>query len=297
MKVAVTGASGRMGRLVAARLLDRLSASDVILISRTPSQLDDFARRGAVVRAGDFEAPETLPAAFKGVETLLLIGTHGRMDRVAMHKGAIDAAKAAGVRHVSYVSFSNPAPENPFFASETNRRIEADLRDSGMTWTMLRDSIYSDLRIDAAFYYIADGKWPTNMGAAGRHAFVWRDDCAAAATASLLDARHANKNYEITGPALVSGEEYLALLNEFGGRKVTMEAISDADHPAYLESFVKRHNRPDWMPELHTSTGIAIREGHMSMLTSAVQDMTGQAPRTLRALFEVNRDSLRRAAG
>lgn len=292
MRIIVTGAAGRLGQLTAEHLLQRIAPSDLTLVTRNPKALVQFSARGADVRFGDFEEPASLGAAFAGGERLLIIGTHGRMERVAMHRGVIAAAKAAGIGHAVYLSFVNPSKANPVFASESNRRIERALQASGMAWTILRDSIYSDLRVDLAPYCLATGTLVTNMGD-GRHAYIWRDDCAECAAAILTGDEHDGQIYEATGPELLTAGDYLDLLVEFGGRPVELVEIGDDEHFKYGADFQERHGLPTWMPELHSTTGIALRGGHMALLTPVVQELTGHPPRSLRALFEERRNIVR----
>jgi NAD(P)H dehydrogenase (quinone) len=296
MTIIVTSAAGQLGLLTAEHLLAGVRPQDLVLVTRSPDKLQRVAARGVAVRFGDFEEPASLPAAFAGGERLLIIGTHGRMERVAMHQGVIAAAKAAGIRHATYLSFTNPSKANPMFASETNRRIERALQVSGMDWTILRDAIYADLRVDLAPYCLATGKVVTNMGP-GRHAYIWRDDCARCAAAILTGDEHEGQIYEATGPELLTARDYLDLIVEFGGRPVELVEIDDEAHLRYGGDFQERHGLPTWMPELHTSSGVALRGGHMALLTPVVQELTGHAPRSLRQMFEARRDEVRAVTG
>src|SRR2546423_12066262 len=104
MSVIVTGASGNIGRLVAEKLIERLEPSELVLVSRRPEALREFADRGADVRYGDFSEPGSLPAAFAGGRRILLISTDTIGRRVAQHRAAIEAAAAARVGHMVYTS-------------------------------------------------------------------------------------------------------------------------------------------------------------------------------------------------
>ncbi len=95
MSLVVTGASGALGRLVVAALLDRVAASELILVTRSPDSLGDVARLGATVRYGDFEKPGSLPAAFAGGRRMLVISTIGAADTAAAHRAAFEAAANA----------------------------------------------------------------------------------------------------------------------------------------------------------------------------------------------------------
>src|SRR5665213_2928966 len=102
MKLLITGASGKLGRLAAAEALARVDPHDLILTTRTPEQLTGFADRGVEVREVDFDRPETLATAFSGAERMLLISTDALGRREAQHRAAIDAAVAAGVKLLAY---------------------------------------------------------------------------------------------------------------------------------------------------------------------------------------------------
>ena len=128
MTVAVSGASGHLGRKVADLLLECLEPSQVILLTRTPEALSSYAERGAVVRFADFDDPATLVEAVSGAGRLLLISALDFERRVGQHRAAIQAAKAAGVGHVIYTSI--PEPEgNPAAAAPSHLATEVAARD------------------------------------------------------------------------------------------------------------------------------------------------------------------------
>src|SRR5256885_13775644 len=113
MSVIVTGASGNVGRLVAENLMERVSPEQVILVTRRPEALSEFRARGATVRYGDFDDPDSLPAALAGGQRMLLTSTDAVGRRVAQHRTAIDAAVAAGIERVVVTSHVNPVAGNP----------------------------------------------------------------------------------------------------------------------------------------------------------------------------------------
>ena len=105
----VTGASGYVGRAVIASLKAR-GASRIVAITRDPAKIADI--EGVEVRAGDFAKPETLEAAFKGIDRLLLISTSDVGIRLPHQIAAIDAAERAGVGHILYTSITSPYPHD-----------------------------------------------------------------------------------------------------------------------------------------------------------------------------------------
>jgi NAD(P)H dehydrogenase (quinone) len=279
MSLIVTGASGQLGRLAVAALLDRVPPGEVVLVSRTPAALADFERQGATVRFGDFEQPASLPAAFAGGERALVISTLGARDTVAAHRAAFEAAARAGVGHIVYTSVQNPVAGNPWPPAQPQRLSEEALRAAGVPWTMLRNALYADLRAQLIPAYLRDGRWTTNIGA-GAHAYVARADCAAAAVAALTTDGHAGREYDITGPELIGAPQFLALLAELGGRPVTCAAVDDDAYEAYRAAFMADPANAGCF-ELFTGSGAAIRTGYLGQLGTGVQQLTGRAPATL----------------
>ena len=279
MRVAVTGASGKLGRLVVERLLEQVPADDLILISRSPVRFHP----GASVRYGDFERPETLPDAFAGADKALIISTIGIPDTVAAHRAAFAAATRAGVRHIVYTSVLNPVPGNPFPPAATHGHSEADLVSTGVAWTILRNALYADLRVQIASSYIRVGRWTTNIGP-GAHAFVARADCAAAAAAALTTPGHEGRRYTVTGPDLVDADGYVTLLQQVAGGPIERVDVDDDAYERYRGEFV-RDPANTGLFELFTGTGQTIREGYLGEIGAGVQQLTGRAPVSLRDMF------------
>ena len=278
MTVAVTGASGHLGRRVADLLLERLDPSEVVLLTRTPEALASYSERGAVVRYADFDEPATLGEAFSGTERALLISALDFARRTGQHGAAIEAAKAAGVRHVIYTSI--PGPEgNPAAAAPSHLATEVAARESGLAWTFLRNSLYADFQVPVVAQAIASGQLVTSAGD-GRVAYVARDDCAAAAAAVLAQDDHEGKTYDITGPEAIGPQDVAALAAELSGRPVEVVSVDDdALVAGMIEAGV-----PEAVARIRLSFVVAAREGFLDSVTSAVQEITGTAPLSLRQI-------------
>jgi NAD(P)H dehydrogenase (quinone) len=106
--IVITGASGQLGRLVIAHLLETVPASQIIAAARDPKKLPDLAAKGVQVRQADYSQPATLERAFEGAEKVLLISSSEVGQRVAQHQAVIDAAKHAGVKLLAYTSVLPP---------------------------------------------------------------------------------------------------------------------------------------------------------------------------------------------
>jgi NAD(P)H dehydrogenase (quinone) len=210
----------------------------------------------------------------------LLISATDLQRRIGQHRAAIDAAKAAGVRHVIYTSGSKPAPPNPAVVAPSHYATEQALAASGLKWTVLRNSLYADYQIGEAQRALETGVLVHNRGAGGV-AYVAREDCAAAAAAVLLQAGHDGAVYDITGGERYTADALAALYAELGGRRVEPRAVDDAAFVAGLVGAgADEHLR--YGAELLASFGRAIREGYLDVRSDAVAKLTGRRPRTLR---------------
>jgi NAD(P)H dehydrogenase (quinone) len=288
MSIVITGASGNLGRLVAGRVLDQSDPSDVVLVTRDPSRLGDLAGRGADVRAGSFADPGSLADAFAGATKVLIISTDQIGSRVAGHKAAIDAAAAAGAQSIAYTSAVNPSHSNPIVVAREHRETEEHLRASGTGWTMLRNSIYTEMLIAGAGAALATGRHITNEGD-GRVSYVARADCAAAAALVLTTDGHDNKEYDITGPEALGARDVAALYAEFGGRPVDVVFVGDE---AYAAGLVEHAGMPEPLAQAYTTFGVGTRRGYSAAVSTTVADLTGSDPMRARDVLAANRAAL-----
>ena len=268
-KIVVSGASGNLGGLTVDELLARgVPAGRLILVSRTPDELAKYRDLGAAVRFGDFTKPESLPAAYAGGTRMLLIsvGGSGEVTAADLLKRAIDAAKAAGVKHIAYTSYVGITRGDTAGRAADHQATEEALKASGLKWTMLRNSIYMHGLIGQAQRMVADGRAviPPNESTIG---YVTREDCARAAAAVLSTPGHENKAYDITGPELLGVRETAAVASAVTGKPIEVVQGGADVRPGF--------GRPA-----------------MSFTTSHFKDLTGREPTSLRQLFEASKAAL-----
>ncbi|MFF2074080.1 NAD(P)H-binding protein [Kitasatospora sp. NPDC058162] len=224
---AITGASGRLGRLTLDALLDRVDPAEVVAVTRTPGAV---ARAGRIrIRAADFAAPATLATAFKGVRRLLLISADRTPERLALHRAAVGAAVTAGVEHVIYTSVVRAAdPGNPVPEARDHGRTEALLAASGLAHTVLRVNVWPDMFLlsGLARLAVAGGELPSSAGG-GRVGYVSRADTGWACAALLAGAdAPTGRVLDLTGPGLTD-DDVAAALTEATGRTVRHRPVAD----------------------------------------------------------------------
>ena len=270
-KIIISGASGHLGSLTVKALLAKgVPARNLILVSRTPDTLAEFAKLGAMTRFGDFSKPESLAAAYAGGTRMLLISIGGGAGpRPEAHKRAIDAAVAAGVKQIAYTSYVAISKGDTSGLGSDHYQTEEILKKSGVAWTFLRNSIYADVLIPQAAKMVADGK-ATAPATENRIGYVTREDCAAAAAAVLSTPGHDNKAYDITGPELIGVREVAAAASAVTGKTIDV-VPPDPNAKAPPRGF----------------GGPALE-----VTSTAVADLTGRPATSVRALFAANKDKL-----
>ncbi len=281
MTVAIAGAGGHFGRATADHLLQRIDPGDVVMVTRDPAKLEEYASRGVSVRQGDFDDAASLVDAFAGVERLVVISTDALGRRVKQHATAFTSAKEAGVRHVAYTSILNPVADNPAGAVQEHMGTEAALKASGVEWTLLRCGIYADFQVPGLQQAIASGSHVHNAGD-GVIAYIARDDLAASAAAVLSSDGHEGKAYDLSGPELQSAADLAAVAAEVSGSPVQAVPVDDE---SFIAGLVEHAGFPREIAEFLASFGRAIREGKFAVQTSTVKDLTGKNPVSVRELL------------
>lgn len=225
--IAVTGASGQLGRLVMEGLLARVPAENIVAVVRNPAKVADLAARGVVVRTADYAKPETLDAAFAGVDRLLLISSSEVGGRVPQHRNVIEAAKRAGVGLVAYTSILH-ADTTPLGLGAEHRETEALLRASGLPHVLLRNGWYTENYLASLPAALQHGAFVGCAGQ-GRIASAARADYAAAAVAVLTGEGQAGKVYELAGDTAYTLAELAAEVSRQTGRQIGYADMPQAE--------------------------------------------------------------------
>lgn len=282
MKIVVTGASGQLARTVIDHSLETVDPSDLILVTRSPDNLAGYESRGSTVRYGDFEDPDSLGDAFAGGTRMLLISTDAVGDRVDQHAAAIEAAAEAGVEMVAYTSIINPVPENRAYVVPDHRATEQKLRESGMSWVFLRNSIYAEFQASSMAAAAGSGVLVTNAGTGGV-AYVSRDDCAVAAAAVLVGDGPAGVAYDITGPEVLDAERRAEIFSEITGKAIEVVHVDDE---SFAQGMADATGMPLAVARGMASFGTATREGFLGVISNDFETLTGRRPRDLRSVLD-----------
>ena len=195
--IAITGATGNLGREVVRLLLKRVAAPEIAAVVRSAGKAQDLAALGMSVREADYSKPETLTAAFTGAEKVLLISSSEVGQRIPQHIAVVDVAKKAGAKLLVYTSILS-ADTSPLVLAQEHSATEEYIRNSGIAFVILRNGWYLENQTGALAPAITHG---AILGAAGdgRFAAAARADYAEAAVAVLTADGHAGRTYELGG--------------------------------------------------------------------------------------------------
>jgi NAD(P)H dehydrogenase (quinone) len=232
-KYAVTGASGKLGRLVLDELLQHANPSDIVALARDPAALQAYDQKGIEVRRADYDDPASLKAAFSGVDRVLLISGNAVGERERQHGAAIEAAKAAGVSYLAYTSILNAQASKLALAGE-HALTEKLLEKSGLNYDLLRMPWYSENYTGALTPSIEHGAIYGATGD-GKLSTASRKDLAAAAVGALLKSP-GGKTYELAGDHPWTMQEFAEEVSRQAGKPVQYVNQSESDYAKTLES-------------------------------------------------------------
>lgn len=232
MTVAVTGATGQLGRIVIEKLKAKIPASDIVALARAPEKAADL---GVSARAADYEKPETLVPALASVDTLLLISSSEIGKRAVQHGNVIDAAKKAGVKRIVYTSLLH-ADTSPLNLAGEHVQTEAALTASGIAYTILRNGWYSENHTGSIGGALAGGAFIGSAGE-GKIAAAPRVDYAEAAVAAATGEGHEGRIYELAGDTAWTLADLAAEISGQTGRDIPYRNLPEAEYAKALVGF------------------------------------------------------------
>jgi NAD(P)H dehydrogenase (quinone) len=232
--ILIIGAAGNNGVATLEALARKQNADVTVRVGvRSEAKAADLRARFPNVETAilDLDKPETLPAAFVGVDKLFLI--LGNVEQREAHaKAAIDAANTAGsVKHVVFYSVVGAEYEAILFARQF-RAGEKYLEASGLAWTHLRTIFFQDNLVGWADG-IKQGSFYFGIGE-GRFAPLNVADIGEIAANILTTEGHENKAYNVTGPELLSGEDFAQIFSKTTGKAVQYVSPDNATTLASL---------------------------------------------------------------
>lgn len=265
----ITGASGTIGKELVKQLQAR--GADFAVMSSKPAAVVG----GLAAVRGDFADPASLRHAFAGVQTLFLLFPF-TPESVELARNAVEAAKAAGVKHIVRSSGAGAQAGSPVAVADLQGRIDAMIEHSGLAYTLLRPAGFMQNWVNFYAGQIKAGSYAAAHGDAAITLVDVRDIAEVAATVLTNPAAHAGRAYTLTGGEALSTGEQVAMISRAIGRPVRYEAIS----PEQAETALRDWGLPPAQIALYSSLAHVYRQGWAAGLSPDVQTLTGHAPRS-----------------
>ena len=233
--ILVVGATGSLGGDICRRLTERGERVRA-LVRRTsdPARVELLRGLGAELVEGDLRDRASLDAACRGARVVVSTATTIRSAQPGDsfqasdedgQKSLVDAARAAGVAQFIFISFSgNMELEQPLHHAK--RGVERHLRESGMTYTILRPSLFMEVWLSPFLGFDARAGTARVLGS-GDEPISWisQDDVAAIAVACVDNPKARDTVLELGGPEAVSWNEVVRIFEEASGRTFQVERV------------------------------------------------------------------------
>ncbi|CAH5462863.1 SDR family oxidoreductase [Enterobacter cloacae] len=273
--IAITGATGQLGRLVIEQLLKTVPANQIVAIVRNPAKAEALSQQGIVVRQGDYTDQAALTTALKGVKKLLLISSSEVGQRATQHQNVINAAKVAGVTFIAYTSLLH-ADNSPLGLHVEHVATEKALAASGIPYALLRNGWYTENYLASAPPALEHGVF---IGAAGegKIASATRADYAAAAAKVVSEEGHAGKVYELAGDSAWTLSELADELSKQSGKPVVYQNMSEADFAAALKSV----GLPAGLADMLADSDVGASKGGLFDDSHTLSKLIGRATTSL----------------
>jgi NAD(P)H dehydrogenase (quinone) len=230
--IAITGATGQLGRLIVNKLKDKVPASDIVALVRSAAKAADL---GVAAREADYDQPAMLESALSGVDTLLLISSSEVGKRATQHHNVIAAAKKVGVERIVYTSLLH-ADTSRLNLAEEHLATETELKASGIPFTILRNGWYTENYTGSIAGALAGGAF---LGSAdeGKISSATRADFADAAVAVLITEGHEGRTYELAGDESWTLSELASEISRQIGREIPYKNLPEEEYAAALIGF------------------------------------------------------------
>ena len=270
MKIAITGATGQLGKLIIEALLKEIDASNIIALVRDENKAKDFENKGIELRPFDYDLPETLVPALQGVDKLLLISANEVGRRTPQHKAVVDAAIEAHVPYIAYTSLLR-ANTNLLALAKEHRETESLIQQSGLQYTFLRNNWYNENYISNIQQVVEHG---VLYGSAldSKISSASRQDYAEAAAKVLTSKGHENKIYEFAGSSSFTLSDLATYLTQASGKPVAYQNISPED---YLEALISV-GLPDGLAQVIVDADVQALNGTLYSESKDLENILGR---------------------
>lgn len=280
--ILVAGATGPLGNAVTESLLNRTDAAAINVLARNADKATALKEKGVKVLIGDYNDYASLLAAFTGIDKLYMVSGNDIANRIKQQDNVVQAAKEAGVKHIVYTSFQrkNETASSPIASvAEGHLNTERKLKDSGLIYTVLQHSIYTDMIPVFAGQHLLENNTIYQPAGDGKTAYALRTDFAEAGANVLLDetGKYDNKVIELTGPEAVSWSQIAADIAAITNHPIVYVSPTEEE---FSESLAKAGVPVEYI-NIFAGFSKANKEGEFANVTTELETILGRKPVTV----------------
>jgi len=283
--ILVTGITGNVGREVAQSLL-RAGHSVRGGVRNPAAGAREVGLAGVEWTRFDFGAPSTWEEALRGVTRLFLMRPPAITDVRGVLRPFIERAKAAGVRHVVFLSLQG-ADKNPF---APHRKIEAAMREVGLPFTSLRAGFFMQNLSTTHREEIRDHDELFIPAGKGKTSFIDVRDLGEIGARTLVEDGHAGKAYTLTGSEALDYFEVAALLTRVLGRPIR---YANPSGRAFKRRLIAR-GQPEDFARVIGMIYFIVRLGLAGRVTPDAEALLGRAPLRMEQFLRDHADLFRK---
>jgi NAD(P)H dehydrogenase (quinone) len=279
-KILVTGATGNFGKTTIDFLLKKgIAATNISALVRDESKSVDLKAKGITIKVGEYDNYDSLLAAFRGVDKLLLVSGTDLVNRGKQQLNAVKAAKEAGVKHILYTSFErkNESETSPIaFLAQSHIDTDNAIKASGMIYSIFRNNLYLEVLpmffgeqvLETGIYF------PAGDTAA---AYVSRNDLAEAVANVLVSENIESKEYAMNNVENYSMKNSADILSEITNATVSYTSPS---LEVYSDVLTKA-GVPGEYVGMFVGFGAAIQQGEFYADSTDLENLLGRKPVSL----------------
>ncbi|KAF2453188.1 hypothetical protein BDY21DRAFT_142601 [Lineolata rhizophorae] len=291
-KYLVTGATGGLGRSVTHHLLSLIPPSSLYITSSSPTpppSLAPFLSAGANFRSANFNSLESMRSAFADINKVFIVSVNSWDSemRMRMHFNAVQAAKEAGVEQVWYSSLALGSGSDGKGSGEGDRRVadvmkahvetETMLKESGVTYTAIREGVYGDAFPTFLGWYPTDPNQTIYLPADGNVPMVPREELGEATAKLMVQGGHENEIVLLTGPKAHSLAAIVDTINKTTGRNVLIRHVN-LDEYVMFGTADDEGGKPEAFFRAWSTFYSSIAAGDGSVVDPLMEEVLGRKP-------------------
>jgi len=274
--ILVTGATGQLGMGVITNLLTKTSAKNVHAFARSEEKAAQLKAKGVGVRIGDYDDYDSLLNAFKGIETLYMISNTDVSKRIMQQDNVVKAALKAGVSHIVYTSYQRKteSPDSPIIAVAAGHlNTEAKLKESGITYTILKHGTYAELIPVFAGNDVLSRHLIYFPAGDGKTSFVLRNELAEAGAIILLDetGKYDNQSLELTGSKALSIGDIAEIIGSITNLPIKYTSPTEEEY----KKVAAAAGLPPEYANLFANFGKVMEAGECDKTTGTLEEVLG----------------------